>query len=47
MRDEFIQLARKKDRTPEEETELAGMKREMADRLMASKAEDIYDAKVL
>ena len=47
VRDKFIQLARKKDRTPEEETELAGMKREMADRLMASKAEDIYDAKVL
>lgn len=47
VRDEFIQMARKKDRTPEEEHILAGMKREMADRLMAAKAEDIYNAKLL
>ena len=40
-------MARKKDRTPEEEHILAGMKREMADRLMAAKAEDIYNAKLL
>lgn len=47
VRDEFIQLARKKERTSEEERLLAEMKREMADRLMGARAEDIYDAKIL
>ncbi len=47
VRDEFIQLARKKERTSEEERLLAEMKREMADRLMRARAEDIYDAKIL
>ena len=47
VRDEFIQLARKKERTSEEERLLAEMKREMADRLMHARAEDIYDAKIL
>ena len=47
VRDEFIQLARKKDLTQEEAQLLAEMKREMAGRLMKAKAEDIYQAEVL
>ena len=45
VREEFIQLARKKGRTEAEA--LAGMKRDMAARLMAAKAEDIYRAERL
>ena len=47
VREEFIQLARKKGRTEAEERVLAGMKRDMAARLMAAKAEDIYRAERL
>ncbi len=41
--DEFIALARK-ERTPEEEARLDLLKLEMADRVMASPAGDVYDA---
>lgn len=41
--DEFIELARKEGRTAEEESRLAVLKQEMADRLMASPAIDVYD----
>lgn len=47
VRNAFVQLARKENRTPEEERILVGMKKEMADRLLKSRAEDIYDARVL
>jgi hypothetical protein len=35
--DEFIELARTEDRSPEEETRLAVLKQEMADRVMAER----------
>ena len=44
--DEFIELARKEGRTPDEEIRLTALKREMADRLMAAPAADVYDATV-
>ena len=47
VREEFIQLARKKGRTEAEERVLAGMKRDMAARLMEGKEEDIYRAELL
>lgn len=47
VRPEFIQLARKKDRSPEEEVILAEMKLEMGERLLVQPAEDIYNATVL
>lgn len=47
VKEDFIQMARKKDRTPEENKILAEMKREMAARLMAASAEEVYDAAVL
>ena len=47
VRPEFIQLARKKDRSPEEEIILAEMKLEMGERLLVQPAEDIYNATVL
>lgn len=40
--DEFIALARKQ-RSPEEEAWLDVLKREMADRVMSSSADDVYD----
>jgi hypothetical protein len=42
--DEFIGLARRKERTPEEEALLDRLKLEMADRVMSSIAADVYDA---
>jgi hypothetical protein len=42
--DEFIELARTADRSPEEETRLDGLKQEMADRVMDAPAEDVYDS---
>ena len=36
-------LGRKPDRTPEEETELMGMKIEMTERLLALPASELYD----
>lgn len=43
VRDEFIALGRKTDRTPEEDARLAELKQEMADRLLALPATEIYD----
>ena len=45
--DEFLDLARKKGLTPEEEARLDQLKREMAERVMASPAADVYDAERL
>ncbi len=42
--DDFIALARQPQRSAEEEARLAVLKQEMADRLMARPAVDIYDA---
>ncbi len=47
VRDEFITLARKDGRTPDEEGRLAELKQEMADRLMSLPATEIYDARVI
>lgn len=41
--DEFIDLARTDNRSAEEEARLSVLKREMADRVMAAPAEDVYD----
>jgi hypothetical protein len=41
--DEFIDLARRNNRSAEEEARLSVLKREMADRVMAAPAEDVYD----
>jgi glutamate/tyrosine decarboxylase-like PLP-dependent enzyme len=42
--DEFIELARSHERTPEEEARLSLLKRDMAERVMAAPAEDVYRA---
>lgn len=42
--DEFIDLARREHRTPEEDARLDVLKAEMAERLMTSPASDVYDA---
>jgi hypothetical protein len=41
--EEFIALARRGSRTPEEEAHLDVLKREMADRVMAARSEEVYD----
>jgi len=41
--DEFIALARRTDRTSEEEQRLTVLKQEMADRLLAAPADEVYD----
>lgn len=41
--DEFIDLARKEGRSAEEERRLTALKREMADRVMAAPATDVYE----
>ena len=41
--DEFIQLARKEGRTPDEEKTLSRLKLEMADRVMSAAAADVYE----
>ncbi len=41
--EEFINLARATERTQEQERRLAVLKREMADRLLAKPAEEVYD----
>lgn len=41
--EEFITLARKEGRSAEEENRLTVLKQEMADRLLASHAADVYD----
>lgn len=43
VRDEFIALGRKTDRTPEEDTRLTDLKQEMADRLLSTPASGVYD----
>ena len=42
--DEFVDLARTEGRTAEQERELDVMKQEMADRVMARSAREVYDA---
>jgi hypothetical protein len=44
--DEFVDLARRGAATPAEEDRLAQLKQEMADRLMALPADEVYDARV-
>jgi hypothetical protein len=44
--DEFIELARRDDRSVDDETRLAALKPEMADRVMAARAEHVYDSLV-
>jgi hypothetical protein len=41
--DEFIDLARTPDRSPELEERLTALKREMAERVMSAAAADVYD----
>lgn len=43
VRDAFVALSRKPDRSAEEEVALTEMKREMANRLLALPAADVYD----
>lgn len=43
VRDEFIALGRKPDRTAEEEKRLEWLKQDMADRLLSLPADEIYD----
>lgn len=43
VRDEFIELGRKKDRTPTEDERLTYLKSEMADRLLSQPAAAIYE----
>lgn len=43
VRDEFIELSRKQGRTAEEDDHLTVLKQEMADRLLATPAIDVYD----
>ena len=40
--DEFVQMARKPDRTPADEAHFTALKQGMADRLMVSAPEDIF-----
>ena len=42
--DEFIDLARAESRTEEQELRLTVVKREMAERVMAARADEVYDA---
>jgi hypothetical protein len=42
--DEFIDLARTQQRTADQEQRLETLKRDMADRVMAQPARDVYDA---
>ncbi|MCD2104934.1 hypothetical protein O4214_20675 [Rhodococcus erythropolis] len=44
--EEFSTLARKGDRTAEDESRLTVLKQEMADRVMSSPAESVYDVEV-
>ncbi|WJS85272.1 hypothetical protein [Paracoccus sp. TOH] len=46
VRPEFITLARKQNRTEEEEADLVQWKKEMTERLLPLPAETVYDAKV-
>jgi hypothetical protein len=44
--DELITLSRKTDRTAEDESRLTVLKQEMADRVMSSPAESVYDVEI-
>jgi hypothetical protein len=44
--DEFIDLARTQDRDADQEQRLDALKREMADRVLAHPAGEVYDAEV-
>ena len=44
--DEFVALARREGRSAAEEERLDELKREMAERVMAAAAEDVYDARI-
>lgn len=43
VREEFILLGRKPDRTPEEDERLTFLKKEMAERLLSQAASDVYE----
>lgn len=43
VRDEFIALGRKADRSPEDNLRLTHLKQEMADRLLSTPADEVYD----
>ena len=43
VREEFILLGRKPDRTPEEDVRLAGLKQDMVERLLRLPADEVYD----
>ena len=47
VRQDFIEMARKPNRTEAEEVILAQMKRDMAKRLLEAKPEEVYDAVIL
>ncbi|MBI1285484.1 MAG: hypothetical protein GC183_14305 [Thiobacillus sp.] len=47
VRDEFIALSRKKNRTEEEEKRLTWLKQDMADRLMSTATHEAYDARII
>ena len=47
VRQDFIEMTRKPNRTGEEEVILAQMKRDMAKRLLDAKPEEVYDAVIL
>lgn len=46
VRDAFITLGSREDRSPEQEAELIWMRQEMADRLLALPAEQVYDVEL-
>jgi hypothetical protein len=43
--DEFIELTRRRNRSPRDEARLAAMKEQMAAEVMSSKAREVYDAR--
>lgn len=45
--DEFISLARRSERTPHDERRLDTMKAEMAGRVMAARADEVYEVELL
>ncbi|PVB60174.1 hypothetical protein [Labrenzia sp. 011] len=47
VREEFVLLGKKQDRTPEEETRLTELKYEMAHRLLPLAGSDVYETTVL
>jgi hypothetical protein len=41
--EEFVSMARREERTPEDERLFTAMKQDLADRLLASRAEDVFE----